>query len=470
MTPPDALREATAVAERAAALAGSAWDDLAGPEAVTATEAICTAKSLLDAALLRAAARIEATDAVHEAGWATTKDYLTHLLGGLKGSGGGIIRAVSQLRDLPNVQKALEDGQITLPQARAIAGNVHTLPQAPEFRAAVADKMLELVAEHHHDASDLHGSFADVVRELDPAGRIIDADKERARRERGAHHARHLSIVEDGHGGVRVKGYGTVEDGEKIKATLLPLSAPVSTPPGACGGKNCTADEPLFDEHGNSTQTPCPTPACNHDGTDPRDSGARLWDALVDTCQQLSDTDTLPRDHGARPRIMVLIDQASLRQQVIDAGYARPGQTSTGTRLSAHAIRRLACDADIIPAVLGTSGQVLDVGRAHRLVTAAIWMALIIRDRHCAFPGCTRMPLACDAHHVRHWADGGATSLDNLVMLCRHHHVLVHQSPWAVHIDPQTQRPTWTPPPRLTLKNLRERASYHPGNPPPHAA
>ncbi|HWJ66858.1 MAG TPA: DUF222 domain-containing protein, partial [Nocardioides sp.] len=147
----------------------------------------------------------------------------------------------------------------------------------------------------------------------------------------------------------------------------------------------------------------------------------------------------------------------------------------TGTRLSAHAVRRLACDAEIIPAVLGTHGQPLDVGRSQRLVTPAIWTALIVRDQHCAFPGCTRMPLACDAHHITHWADGGPTTLSNLVMVCRHHHVLLHQTPWAVHIDPHTGQPVWTPPPRQTRDSLRAAGityapSRPPGTSPPRAA
>ncbi|MBV6726566.1 HNH endonuclease signature motif containing protein [Nocardioides daeguensis] len=460
-----ALDQATAVAERAAELAGEDWDVLAGPDAVAGVEAITAARSFLDAALLRGIARVEATDAVRGLGWATVKDFLTHLTGGHKGSGGGLVRAVEQLRDLPEVQTALEAGRVTLPQARAIASKVHTLPRVPQFRTAVAEAMLDLVDTHGHDASGLQTAFSDVVRDLDPDSAIVDAEKERVKAERAAHHARHLSFAEDGHGGVRLKGYGTVEDAERIKATLHPLAAPVTTEPGACGGVSRRPGEAMFDENGVATSAPCLTPECGHDGRDPRQAGARLWDALVDACDRLAATDELPRDHGSKPRVVVLIDQDSLKQQVIDAGLARTGHTPTGARFSASAVRRLACDAEIIPSVLGAEGQVLDVGRAQRLVTAAIWMALVVRDRHCAFPGCTRMPLACDAHHVVHWADGGATSLDNLVMLCRHHHVLVHQTPWAVHIDPDTRQPVWTPPPRHTLDSLRGRATYRPARP-----
>ncbi|MBM0123865.1 HNH endonuclease signature motif containing protein [Pimelobacter simplex] len=466
MTSPGALDQATVVAEGAAELARSDWDLLEGADIVAAVEAVASARSFLDAALLRGIGRLEATDALRPSGWASVKDYLTHLTGGHKGTGGGLVRAAEQLRDLPEIQAALESGRVRLPQARAIATKVHTLPRVPGFRAAVAAALLGLVDTHGHDASDLQTAFGDVVRDLDPDARIVNSEKERAKAERGAHHARHLSFAEDGHGGVRVKGYGTVEDAERIKATLHPLAAPVTTNPGACGGVSRQPGDPLYDDEGVATAAACLTPGCGHDGRDPRQAGARLWDALVDACDRLAATDDLPRDHGAKPRVVVLIDHDSLEQQVIDAGLARNGHTPTGARLSAHATRRLACDAELIPAVLGTHGQVLDVGRAQRLVTAAIWTALLVRDRHCAFPGCTRMPLACDARHIVHWADGGATSLDNLLMLCRHHHTLIHHTPWAVHIDHDTGQPVWTPPPRRTLHDHRAAGiTYQPARP-----
>ncbi|WP_408897426.1 DUF222 domain-containing protein [Nocardioides sp. R1-1] len=465
MTSPGALETATAVCEGAAELAGSDWDALDGPATVAGVQAVAAARAFLDAALLRGIARLEDTDALRELGWASTKDFLTHLTGGHKGSGGGLVRAAEQLRDLPAVQTALEEGRVTLPQARAIAGKVQTLPRVPEFRTQVADALLDLVATHGHDASDLQTAFTDVVRELDPDAALLNAEKEKAKTERAAHHARHLSFAPDGLGGVRVKGYGSVEDVERIKATLHPLAAPVTTEPGSCGGTARPAGAPLFDEDGVATSAACLTPGCAHTGRDPRDAGARLWDALVDACERLTTLPDLPRDHGTRPRVMVLIDHDSLRQKVLDAGLARPGRTPTGARLSATAVRRLACDADILSAVLGGQGQVLDVGRTQRLVTPALWTALVARDRHCAFPGCTRMPLACDAHHITHWADGGPTDLDNLVMLCRHHHTLIHQTPWAVHIDRDTRQPVWTPPPRATLASHHDKLTYLPARP-----
>ena len=96
--------------------------------------------------------------------------------------------------------------------------------------------------------------------------------------------------------------------------------------------------------------------------------------------------------------------------------------------------------------MLGADGSVLDVGRAQRLVTAAIWVALVVRDQHCAFPGCRRPPVMCHAHHVVHWIDGGPTSLDNLVLLCGTHHRIVHGTPWRVRLSPSDRRPEFRAP------------------------
>ena len=108
----------------------------------------------------------------------------------------------------------------------------------------------------------------------------------------------------------------------------------------------------------------------------------------------------------------------------LGAGF---GVSATGDVLSPATVRRLACDASLIAAVLGGHGEPLDVGRRHRLVTPAIRTALILRDRGCSFPGCTVPAAWTDAHHLTHWIDGGRTSLDNLALLCRRHHTYVHR-------------------------------------------
>ena len=95
-----------------------------------------------------------------------------------------------------------------------------------------------------------------------------------------------------------------------------------------------------------------------------------------------------------------------------------------GTELTPGQLRRWACDAGIIPTVLGGTSAPLDVGREQRLVTPDIRHALHARDKGCVFPGCNRAPADCDAHHIVPWQQDGPTALHNLVLLCSHHHNL----------------------------------------------
>ena len=137
----------------------------------------------------------------------------------------------------------------------------------------------------------------------------------------------------------------------------------------------------------------------------------------------------------------------------VTAGGGPLGRVGTvGARLGwtgpvhAETARRIACDATVTRLLLDPTGQPLHLGRARRRVTPAQWTALVVRDGGCIFPGCHRPPAWCDAHHVKHWLDGGPTDLDNLVLLCRYHHRHVHEQDWTItrHHD---GRYTLTPPP-----------------------
>ena len=101
-----------------------------------------------------------------------------------------------------------------------------------------------------------------------------------------------------------------------------------------------------------------------------------------------------------------------------------------GIHVSQETARRLACDAATVKMQHGAGGEILDVGRRTRTISPALRRALVARDRQCQFPGCHNR--RCDAHHLRHWADGGATALDNLVLLCRRHHRAVHEEGFGV--------------------------------------
>jgi hypothetical protein len=137
------------------------------------------------------------------------------------------------------------------------------------------------------------------------------------------------------------------------------------------------------------------------------------------------------------------------------------GTLDTGERLSPAAVRILCCDAMLLPAVLGTPSQVLDLGRERRLFTGPIRRALVLRDGGCAFPSCDRPPRWCQGHHVQGWQDGGDTCLANGVLLCGFHHRAIHQpGGWTVFIDTDG-RPTFIPPTWVDPLQRPRRNRYH---------
>lgn len=153
---------------------------------------------------------------------------------------------------------------------------------------------------------------------------------------------------------------------------------------------------------------------------DPRSAAQRRADALVDVIQRgVSAPEGVPK--STKAQVMVVIPFTDLRTATQGAGI-----TMTGQVLAPGTVRRLACDAGIIPVVLGGKSQILDMGHEQRLFTASQHRALWHRDQHCTFPGCTIPAQWCAAHHVQHWADGGPTDLSNGALLCQRHHTYVH--------------------------------------------
>jgi hypothetical protein len=189
-------------------------------------------------------------------------------------------------------------------------------------------------------------------------------------------------------------------------------------------------------------------------------AGERRVDALLAMSDaMLAGAAATDRSGGDRHQIVVHVDTAALADDP-DAGSS---ELADGSPLGSETARRLACDAAIVP-LFERNGRPLSVGRKTRSVPAALRRALSSRDRGCRFPGCTSRSFV-DAHHVVHWAQGGATRLDNLVQLCRHHHRLVHEGGFSVQRagpdfvfrGPDGRRLRRIPrPPRGRLSALRE--------------
>ena len=161
----------------------------------------------------------------------------------------------------------------------------------------------------------------------------------------------------------------------------------------------------------------------------------RRADALVAVAESFLATGYREGLAGERNQVQVIVEVGDVgevgaacgcetHQAHIDGGPAIPQATA----------RRLACDASLVVMTEDSAGNVLDVGRRTRTIPPAIARALRRRDGGCRFPGCTCERFV-DGHHVIHWADGGTTKLDNLVLLCRRHHGLVHEGGFTVASD-----------------------------------
>jgi hypothetical protein len=171
---------------------------------------------------------------------------------------------------------------------------------------------------------------------------------------------------------------------------------------------------------------------------DARTPRQRRHDALGALARYFLDSAaTLPAANGERPRVVVTINAADLVSE--SAGGAAGGGWATsdsGLPVAPDAVRRLACDAQLLPVVLDEGGDVLRLGRTTRIWSPAIRRAAWIRDHgRCAFPRCRRPPV--DLHHLTWWSHGGRTDFDNAAWLCAFHHWLVHDNRWTVRRDTQ---------------------------------
>lgn len=147
---------------------------------------------------------------------------------------------------------------------------------------------------------------------------------------------------------------------------------------------------------------------------------------------------------NAKTTLLVQVDLQTLRSGIAGAGATVAGPEA-GVLLAPETTRRLACDARVVPVVLDGASEVADLGRARRLFTGGQTRRLWLRDRHCTYRGCDLPAQWTDAHHLVHWADGGATDLRNAALLCERHHTVVHQRRLAGEVvaDGQGERVEW---------------------------
>ncbi len=291
------------------------------------------------------------------------------------------VRAARALVDLPETSASMSRGELSFSAVRALTRVATTENEGDLLELAQGATVAQLER---------------MVRGFKLGSRQDEVDRERERIE-----SRTLSVFPDEEGMYVVKGRLTPELGALLMRAV-----------------EAAADVLYREKKSVSAET------------SPEDAARRRADALGLVAERAlaagfgGEDSPLSGSRAERYQVVLHVDADTLSE---DGGLGQ-SELEDGTRVSAETSRRLACDAALVGIGHGTDGSVFAVGRKTRTISPALRRALEARDRGCRFPGCGRR--FTDAHHVRHWADGGETSLENLLLLCSHHHRMVHEQGW----------------------------------------
>ena len=340
-------------------------------------------------------------------GFTSCAHWLTWRTGIDLGAAREKVRVARALADLPHLSAAMRRGELSYSKVRAVT------------RVATPDNERRLLEVAQCGTTS---QVERIVRAWRHADRI-----EAAHDARRQHLDRHLQAWVDDDGMLVIRGRLTPEAGAVVQRALE------------------AAAERLYQEARDA----------DPEATDEVTAGQRRADAMALLAESALSADLDRGTAGERYQVVVHVEADALAAHGTTGPAVLEGPE--GQRVSAETSRRLACDASIVTMRHAHDGAVLDVGRRTRTIPPAIRRALAARDRHCRFPGCTARH--ADAHHVQHWADGGDTRLDNLLLLCRRHHRLLHEEGWQVGMGADATvrfvRPDGRPLPTVPPTSLR---------------
>ena len=298
------------------------------------------------------------------------------------------MRVAKALAGMPATAAAYGDGDITYPAVRALTDAYRAHPEVfIEHEKTLVAVARSLGARPLKMAVDYWRQAIDEASALDDANRRYESRR------------LHVSVTMGGM--VRLDGDLDPEGGEVV----------------------ITALGSITDREARATD-------------DKRTPAQQRSDALVEICRQWLDRGETARVGGEKPHLSVTVDL-----EVLERRGTGKSETENGQVLHPETVRRLACDAGVSRIVTRSGSEPLDVGRRTRTVPSGLRRAVVARDLHCTFPGCDRPQRWCDAHHIVHWALGGDTRLDNLTLLCRRHHRLIHEGGWSLEPGPVYLKP-----------------------------
>ena len=362
-------------------------------------------------------------------GWTSCAHWLSWRTGLAPGAAREHVRVARALKDLPKLSDAMRRGAVSYSKVRAV-----TRVATPETEQALLDVAQCGTAAH----------VEQIVRGWRRVDRTAERTEEKRRQDR-----RSLRTWVDDDGMVVVQGRLTPEVGAALRRALeaaCDQARPAVAD--ACNADSEASDIALAEEELGPTFGQRQADAIGviaecalAGGLDRGTAGDRYQVVVHVDGGALADARDVPAGTYKRAELASELDEG---RQDVPAGTPVQGSVPAaqsqmvldeagGIHVSAETARRLACDAAKVEMRHGPDGEILDVGRRKRTISPALRRALAARDGRCRFPGCQNR--RCDAHHIEHWADGGETTLDNLVLLCRRHHRAVHEEGFRITLD-----------------------------------
>ena len=340
------------------------------------------------------------------------------------------VRVARALIELPLLSEALAKGELGYSKARALT------------RIATSENEVDLLNIGLHGTAQHVEKFVRLYRRAKRAEETERADTQ--------HENRGLTFWHEDDGTVVLHGRFPPEMGARILSALdAAMQAHATEQPASGWDTEGSAPEDV--PAGTSRQYPSRADAATDAGARERAAAhrredaqvfltdvprgtfirgpsrtVRRADALAWMAERLFEPGDAPALAPDRHEIVVHVEA-----EVLANGGAGRCEIEHRTAIAAETARRLCCDAGIVPVVDGANGEPLSVGRRTRSIPPAVRRALASRDRGCRFPGCSATH-RLHGHHVKHWANGGETSLDNLILLCPTHHRLVHEGGFDV--------------------------------------
>ncbi|MGJ9413617.1 DUF222 domain-containing protein [Aeromicrobium sp. CF4.19] len=399
---------------------------LAGREQREAAGSLARLKARVTAHELAAVAAVESSGAARREGASSTGSLLAGDFGRDRRGADAVVRQAKQITTTPQTHQAMANGRLSTRQVKAISRALDQLPktitaaqrEACETQLVEDAPRMDLKQFERH-ADRVVGHFLTTTEDDDALDAAENDLVEQREKKAWAAAEFWMGPATDG----LVKGGFAIPEAQaaQLRVAMDALCAPqveITSPTNL----SRRTGEVLLDER-------------------PSYRTRQGW-AFTYLCELLP-TEKLPETNNLGPILTINLDHQTLIEKV------KVATLSTGERLSAGQAQRMACEHRLLPAVFGGESLPLDLGRDRRLFSLAQRRGLEFRDQGCVFPGCDRPPGWCVAHHARRtWADGGGTDLTDGVLLCPHHHRILHADGWDITFN-ERGHPALIPPAAL---------------------